>query len=183
VPDGNNPEGKVVARNLRVRDPFGNTIEFIQPSRIVTPIDRPPQPKVHLSVALLHEKKILLVREGKPSMLDKWNLPGGHAEKNEFAIDGALRELLEETGLDAKPTSVLGLFSTPYSVRLVITAEASNPKPVAGDDVLEARFWSIGEAKSLDDSHWINPVMIRQILDRIERGVKFPLDVVSAVGF
>ncbi|MFT3787121.1 MAG: NUDIX domain-containing protein [Tepidisphaeraceae bacterium] len=169
---------------FHAHDPFGHTIEFIQPTRNTLDVDRPPMPKVHLSVALLHEGKVLLVREGKPALLNKWNLPGGHAERNEFAIDGAMRELVEETGIaGAVPTGVLGLYSTAYSIRLVVLARAGNPKPIAGDEILESRFWSIAEAQALPDDAFINPEMFRAILDGLARGVSYPLEMVRAIGF
>lgn len=166
---------------IQFRDPFGNQIELIQPLRNTVEVDRAPMPKVHLSVALLHEGRLLLVREGKPAMLDKWNLPGGHAERGEFVVPGAMRELLEETGVDAIPTGVLGVFSTAYSIRVVLLARAESPEPIAGDEILESRFWDLAEAQSLKDNHFINPVMMRSILDRLQRGVSYPLDVVQEI--
>jgi ADP-ribose pyrophosphatase YjhB (NUDIX family)/catechol 2,3-dioxygenase-like lactoylglutathione lyase family enzyme len=163
---------------IHFRDPFGNQIELIEALRNIVEIDRPPMPKVHLSVALVHEGKLLLVRE---SMLNKWNLPGGHAERGEYVVPGAIRELLEETGVDAQPTGVLGVFSTNYSIRIVILAKASNPKPIAGDEILESAFWNIEDAMLLDDSNFINPKMMRAILDRLERKVSYPLEMIQEI--
>jgi 8-oxo-dGTP pyrophosphatase MutT (NUDIX family) len=38
----------------------------------------------------------------------QWALPGGRVEPGESAIDGALRELAEELGMNAAPSQVLG---------------------------------------------------------------------------
>lgn len=166
---------------IQFRDPFGNQVELIQPLKNTVEVDRPPMPKVHLSVALLHEGKLLMVREGKPSMLNKWNLPGGHAERGEFVVPGAIRELLEETGVDARPVGVLGVFSTSYSIRIVVLAKATNPQPIAGDEILESRFWNIEDALLLDDANFINPKMMRAILDRLERKVSYPLELIQEI--
>ena len=40
----------------------------------------------------------------------KWGLVGGMLEINETYLEGALREIKEETGLDVKPISFLGIF-------------------------------------------------------------------------
>lgn len=164
-------------------DPFGHTLEFIEPQCHRLLVDRPPLPLVHLSVALLHRGRVLLVREGKPNMRDKWNLPGGHAERGEFAVDGAMRELEEETGLDdCWPVGVLGIFSTSYSLRLIIVARTGdNPNPIAGDEILESRFFTLDEADALPDEAFINPVMFREILKRLREGVCHPLDVVATI--
>jgi ADP-ribose pyrophosphatase YjhB (NUDIX family)/catechol 2,3-dioxygenase-like lactoylglutathione lyase family enzyme len=163
------------------RDPWGNLIELIVPLANHLDVDRKPQPKVHLSVALLHDDRVLLVREAKASMRDKWNLPGGHAERGEYAVPGAMRELLEETGVSAEPTGVLGLFSTDYSLRLVVVARCDEPRPIAGDEVLESRFFSIDEALALPDHSFINPPMMHAILARLRRGVSYPLDVIENI--
>ena len=43
------------------------------------------------------------------SIKNKWVLPKGHIEKNEKAIDAAVREVLEESGVLAKPVKKAGL--------------------------------------------------------------------------
>lgn len=175
------PEGMAGYERLHFRDPFGNMVELLKAQRNQIEIDRAPQPKVHLSVALLHEGKLLMVREGKPGSLDKWNLPGGHAERGEHAIEGALRELLEETGVVGVATGVLGLFSTNTSIRLVVLAKADDPKPIAGDEILESRFWDVAELRTLADEQFINGKMMRSILRRVADGVTHPLDVVEDI--
>lgn len=42
-------------------------------------------------------KKVLLLHHKK---FDKWQQPGGHIEKFENPIEGAIREVAEETGID-----------------------------------------------------------------------------------
>ena len=37
------------------------------------------------------------------------NQPAGHIEKDEAVIDAAVRETLEETGWEVKPTALLGV--------------------------------------------------------------------------
>lgn len=175
------PQGMAGYERLHFRDPCGNMVELLRASANFIEVDRPPQPKVHLSVALLHDGKLLMVREGKKNMRDKWNLPGGHAERGEHAVAGAMRELLEETGVEGVPTGVLGLFSTSYSIRLVILARADRPQPIAGDEILESRFWEVSDLQKLGDEHFINPAMMRAILGRVASGVRYPLEVVEDI--
>lgn len=51
-------------------------------------------------VIVLNEKNEVLL--GLRADSKKWGLPGGKIELNESAIDGAFREMFEETGLVAK---------------------------------------------------------------------------------
>ena len=48
-------------------------------------------------VALWHDEQLLVVKNWIGN--GKWSLPGGGLHKNEPAVDGALRELREETGI------------------------------------------------------------------------------------
>jgi ADP-ribose pyrophosphatase YjhB (NUDIX family) len=65
-------------------------------------------------VALDDEDRVLLVRRARH--LDqggKWALPGGFLDVNEFAVDGARRELLEETGYSTAALTLLAVSSDP----------------------------------------------------------------------
>lgn len=52
------------------------------------------------TVAVMHNGKMLM---GKRRDNDKWTAPGGHLEKGEKPLDGAVRELYEESGIKADP--------------------------------------------------------------------------------
>jgi 8-oxo-dGTP diphosphatase len=53
--------------------------------------------KVRATVICEQDRHILLVRKSR----SRWMLPGGKVEPGETAHDAAMRELQEETGLDA----------------------------------------------------------------------------------
>lgn len=50
--------------------------------------------------------KILMVQEKKERCYGKWNLPAGHLDPNETIIEGAIREIKEETGCDVEATGI-----------------------------------------------------------------------------
>lgn len=60
------------------------------------------------TVAVLHDGHVLM---GKRRDNNKWTTPGGHMNEGETPIDGAVRELKEETGIVA-PKSALSQIST-----------------------------------------------------------------------
>lgn len=49
--------------------------------------------------------EILLL--ASPKQQGKWTLPGGHIEPGEKILEAAVREVKEETGLDARPISII----------------------------------------------------------------------------
>jgi 8-oxo-dGTP pyrophosphatase MutT (NUDIX family) len=67
---------------------------------------------VALCVVLDEDGPSLLITRraaGLRNHAGQWALPGGRRDDGETAIDGALRELAEEVGLELGPGSVLGL--------------------------------------------------------------------------
>lgn len=91
--------------------------------------------------------RILLVKRAVEPKTGMWCLPGGFLELGETPEQGALRELEEETGLTAKIGMLLGVSSTPspmYNSVLMIgyLAQDAQGTPVAGDDALDAAYFS-----------------------------------------
>ena len=65
------------------------------------PNDAPAAASANLSAGVFAERdgRILLLKRSVGEMVGAWYIPGGGVEKGETLEEGALRELLEETGL------------------------------------------------------------------------------------
>ena len=116
-----------------------------------------PAPVPCVGVVCLRGDEVLLIRRGTPPRQGEWSLPGGRIEPGERAFDAALRELREETGVEAEITGLIdvvdGIFPEAgrHYVLIDYAARWTSGEPVAGDDAIEARFLAMNEALALVD--------------------------------
>lgn len=114
-----------------------------------------PAPVPAVGVVCLRGETVLLIRRGTPPRQGEWSLPGGRIEPGERAIDAGLRELMEETGVEARITGLLdvvdGIFpdAARHYVLIDYAAEWVSGEPVAGDDALEARFVDLDQVERM----------------------------------
>jgi 8-oxo-dGTP diphosphatase len=117
-----------------------------------------PVPTV--GVVCLRGEEVLLIKRGTPPRLGQWSVPGGRLEWGETLQVAALRELKEETGVDAELLGLIdvidGVFParpggeiTRHYVLIDYAARWTGGEPTAGDDAAEARFVTRDEAMAL----------------------------------
>ena len=108
-----------------------------------------PTPTV--GVICFRGEDVLLIRRGKPPRMGDWSIPGGRLEWEEPVQACALRELMEETGVEAELLGLVdvidGFFGEGrHYVLIDYAAKWLSGEPRAGDDAVEARFWPVAEA-------------------------------------
>lgn len=120
--------------------------------------------------------KVLLVKRRGEPYKGEWALPGGFLRSDETAREGALRELREETALEASAIGELGVFSAPDRdprERVITIAFYALVKPSeveGGDDADEAAWFSIDELPQLAFDH---ADIINAALERLRRDIHF----------
>lgn len=76
-----------------------------------------------VSVSIIHEDKLLMIKENKATVRNTWNFPSGRIEYHEDILEAARREAKEETGYDVKLTATTGIYnfmsSTNHQVILI----------------------------------------------------------------
>ena len=121
--------------------------------------DLRPTPAV--GVVCFRNDEVLLIRRGTPPRIGEWSLPGGRIEPGEPVCDAALRELREETNVEAELVGLVdvvdaifnnraGNLITRHYVLIDYAARWVSGAPLAGDDAAEARFFHLSEIGSLD---------------------------------
>jgi len=123
------------------------------------------------AVIVERNDEILFVKRGIEPGEGEWSLPAGFIEYEEQPEKGAVRELVEETGLKADPEDLRlvdalnierfpgqRLLATVYSIDY-LKVEGS---PEASDDAVKAKFWNIEKLRKNDDeelrSHFMESV-------------------------
>lgn len=110
-----------------------------------------PQPAV-LAV-LLRGDEVLLVRRRNPPNQGAWGYPGGRIEPGEPLAVAALRELKEETGVEAEFLQVLTTLDSIgeeedaawHYVLVVCLCLWTAGEPLAADDALEAAWFPVAD--------------------------------------
>src|SRR5262245_7302666 len=72
----------------------------------------PDRPIVGVLAVVLRGERALVVRRSNPPLSGRWGFPGGVLELGETVAQGAMRELLEETGVVAEAAGPLTVIDT-----------------------------------------------------------------------
>jgi len=70
----------------------------------------PDSPLVGVGAIIIEDDRVLLVKRGHPPLAGEWSIPGGVLEVGETLREAAIREAMEETGLEVEPSDLLGVY-------------------------------------------------------------------------
>lgn len=149
-------------------------------------------PRITMACVVHCQDKFLFVEEfeyGKMTL----NQPAGHLEENETLLEGAKRELFEETGIEADMQALLGVYQwhAPRSgkdyfrfVFIVELDECVEPHP-HDSDISGALWLTVNEFQ-----HYIaqegnaarNPLVWQTVQDYLA-GKRYPLTVLQSFNF
>lgn len=101
-------------------------------------------PKVAAGTVTLQEGRIVLIKRALTPGYGKWVIPGGFVDRGETLEGAAIRETLEETGLQVRLTSLLNVYSYPGNTVIVVVycAEAMGGILAPSDEALEIGLFS-----------------------------------------
>lgn len=116
-------------------------------------------PALTVDGILIEEGCILLVQRKHPPFQGTWALPGGFVEYEERTEEATIREMFEETGLQVKIHSVLGVYSDPtrdprgHTVSVAYLVSRVGGALNAGDDASSVKFFKRNELPTLAFDH------------------------------
>ncbi|SRR6266513_4457803 len=119
----------------------------------------PHQPLIGVGAIIIKDRRVVLIKRGKPPLLEEWSIPGGMLELGETLRQGAEREAFEETGFTVRATELLGVFDrivpdanqrTSYHYVLIdFFCEIISGELCAGHDASDARWFTPQEVAAL----------------------------------
>ncbi|MCB8878243.1 NUDIX hydrolase [Acidisoma silvae] len=121
---------------------------------IETPKSKPLDRPIAASIAVVvRGNEVLLVRRANSPDIGRWGFPGGKTELGETIQACAMRELREETGIEADATSTftaVDVFDHDKEGKLrhhfilaAVLCRWVKGEPVAADDALEAAWFAL----------------------------------------
>jgi 8-oxo-dGTP diphosphatase len=120
--------------------------------------------------------KVLLIRRGVEPFKGLWAFPGGFMRMDETAEQCALRELVEETGLELTQMKQLGVFSDidrdprERVISVAFYALAKSSEVRGGDDAAIAKWFAIDDVPHLAFDH---DYILRQAMRKIKEDIHF----------
>lgn len=126
------------AQNSRAVPEGDNRLRSVCPQCATVYYDNP---KVIVSCLAYTGDKLVWVKRAEEPRRGYWVIPAGYLETKESLGQGAVRELMEETGLSVQPNSVslytLGTLQYTDEVYIVFRAKLENTNYQANHEVLE----------------------------------------------
>ena len=85
------------------------------------------------------DKRIILLKRSIMPAKGMWVVPGGYVDRGEVLESAAMREALEECGIEIKITDLLGVYSYPGLTEVVVfyIADYVSGTIIAGDESLD----------------------------------------------
>ncbi|CBA15950.1 NUDIX hydrolase [Xanthomonas albilineans] len=140
------------------------------------------QPDVTVATIVAHDGRLLQVEEAIGGAL-VLNQPAGHLEPDESLVEAAVRETLEETGWQVRPTAFIGAYQWKadngrHYLRFAFAAEplAHNPQRPLDTGIVRALWMTPAELQRAR-SRWRSPLVWQTVADFLA-GQRYPLDLV-----
>ncbi|MBT2614901.1 MULTISPECIES: NUDIX hydrolase [unclassified Bacillus (in: firmicutes)] len=122
-----------------------------------------------VSVSLFKDGEVLMIKENKPSAMNKWNFPSGRIESGEDILYAARREVKEETGFYVELTTTTGIYNFISSagnqvVLFHFTGEVTGGSlDIKEDEIIDFKWVNMSDLVNFDNEELRDAGVIKQI--------------------
>ena len=130
--------------------------------------------------------KVLLVQEKQEVCYGKWNIPAGHLDCNESIIEGAKREIKEETGCDVELTGVANIanrvLENDIFVQITFVAKVINETiKIDPEEILDVKWFDIDDVLNNMDNELRNLNFVKQPIKNLVENKIGSIDLVNLI--
>ena len=122
----------------------------------------PDAPLVGVGGVVVDQGRVLLVRRGQEPLKGRWTLPGGLLELGESLLEGVVREVREETGLNVEPVELIELLD-----RVHREADKVRYHYVIADYLCRVVDGSLEAASDAEDVRWVERAECALLVDQV----------------
>lgn len=141
--------------------------------------------KVVVGGVIVKNEKVLLVQEAQEICYGKWSIPVGELEYGESLIEGAEREIKEETGFDVEILGVLNIANRKLDndlfVNVVFLMKAVSENINHDDEILDVKWFDIEEVLNDMEEKLRNPNFVKIPIENYKNNIIGDLKLINLV--
>ena len=129
--------------------------------------------------------KFLLVEENKKECRGKWNVPAGGLVENESLIEGAKREIYEETGCKVEITGILEIINMILE-EINVVCFLFNTKIIEenikadGEEISNVKWFTYEEITNMKDKLRADGYFFSTLKNKIDNKIQ-PFDIIKTI--
>ena len=129
--------------------------------------------------------KFLLVEENKKECRGKWNVPAGGLVENESLIEGAKREIYEETGCKVEITGILEIINMILEEINVVcflfdTKIIGENIKADGEEISNVKWFTYEEIMNMKDKLRADGYFLSTLKNKIDNKIQ-PFDIIKTI--
>lgn len=129
--------------------------------------------------------KFLLVEENKKECRGKWNVPAGGLVENESLIEGAKREIYEETGCKVEITGILEIINMILEEINVVcflfdTKIIEENIKVDSEEISNVKWFTYEEITNMKDKLRADGYFLSTLKNKIDNKIQ-PFDIIKTI--
>ncbi len=139
-------------------------------SRTTIPDSRPPRNVTSVGGLVVRDETLLVVRMSYGPSVGRWMIPGGLVDPGETLDTAVAREVLEETGITARPVGIVGIRSRADGLNtdnyVLWLLEPLSGEPTADErEIEEARYMPFTEIAEREDVVYLVKYLAARLAD------------------